>query len=203
MDTLWIMGLKDRFNDGRIWIQENLTLDGVRTEMSVFETIIRFVGGLLTCYAFTKDEMFLRKSVEIAEKMLPAFDTPTGLPYSLIKPDTGSSKNYIWASQSSSILAEVGTLYLEFSFLTSATGDPKYLDKVEKIRSLLDSNSKPYDGLYPLYINPKSGKFGSRKLTSFEPMSLNVFRRKYMSITQLGFILIHFYIQNNLKYCIK
>ena len=167
MDTLWIMGLKDRFKDGRDWIEQHLTLDGMNTDMSVFETIIRFVGGLLTCYAFTKDEVFLRKSVEIADKMLPAFDTPTGLPHSLIKPASGVSKNYAWASQSNSILAEVGTLYLEFSYLTAVTGDKKYLEKVERIRELLDSLEKPHDGLYPNYINPKTGKFGQRKLNLF------------------------------------
>lgn len=163
LDTLWIMGLKDRFKDGRDWIEAHLTLDDIKSEMSVFETIIRFVGGLLTCYAFTKDEVFLRRSVEIADKMLPAFDTPTGLPHSLIKPATGFSKNYAWASQSNSILAEVGTLYLEFAYLTAVTGNKKYLEKVERIRELLDSMEKPHDGLYPNYINPKTGKFGQRK----------------------------------------
>lgn len=165
LDTLWIMGLKDRFKDGRDWIEGHLTLDDITTEMSVFETIIRFVGGLLTCYAFTKDEMFLRRSVEIADKMLPAFDTPTGLPHSLIKPASGASKNYAWASQSNSILAEVGTLYLEFAYLTAVTGDKKYLEKVERIRELLDSIEKPFDGLYPNYINPKTGKFGQQHIS--------------------------------------
>ncbi|OTF81858.1 hypothetical protein BLA29_014120, partial [Euroglyphus maynei] len=85
------MGLMDRFEDGRKWISENLDFDNIRSELSVFETIIRYVGGLLTCYAFTKDEMFLQKAVNITNRMLPAFDTPTGLPHALIKPAIGTS----------------------------------------------------------------------------------------------------------------
>lgn len=174
------MGLKDRFKDGRDWVEAHLTLDDIKSEMSVFETIIRFVGGLLTCYAFTNDEVFLRRSVEIADKMLPAFDTPTGLPHSLIKPATGASKNYAWASQSNSILAEVGTLYLEFAYLTAITGNKKYLEKVEQIRQLLDSLDKPHDGLYPNYINPKTGKFGQRKLHFM--FSMSKYTRAYTAV---------------------
>lgn len=158
------MGLKDRFKDGRDWIEDNLDFNHINSDMSLFETIIRFVGGLLSCYAFTKDEMFLRKAVQITNKMLPAFDTPTGLSYSLIKPSSGASHNYHWAAQGNSILSEVGTLSLEFAYLTALTGNETYWDKIDRIRTLLDTREKPHSGLYPNYINPKTGKFGLRKL---------------------------------------
>lgn len=162
MDTLWIMGLKDRFHEGREWIKDNLDFSVVKSEMSVFETIIRFVGGLLSCYAFTKDEMFLKKAVHVTDLMLPAFDTPTGLPRSLIKPATGQARNFPWASGGSSILAEVGSLYLEFYYLSKMSGNDDYLQRAERIRQLLDSINKP-EGLYYNYINPKTGKFAQRK----------------------------------------
>lgn len=158
MDTLYIMGLKDRFNDGRNWIKDNLNFENVKSEMSVFETIIRYVGGLLTCYAFTNDTLFLKKAIDITNKMMPAFDTPTGLPHALIKPALGTSRNYPWAPQSTSILSEIGTLSLEFAYLTALTGDQTYFDKIDRIRTLLDSLTKP-NGLYSNYINPKTGKF--------------------------------------------
>ena len=47
-------------------------------DISVFETNIRYVGGLLTLYSFTGDEIFKEKAVHIADKLLPAFNTPTG-----------------------------------------------------------------------------------------------------------------------------
>jgi mannosyl-oligosaccharide alpha-1,2-mannosidase len=92
--------------------------------MSVFETTIRFVGGLLTCYALTGDPMFKEKAVHIADKMLPAFNTPSGIPYALVNTATGASRNYAWASGSSSILSEAGTLHLEFMYLSNITNNP-------------------------------------------------------------------------------
>jgi mannosyl-oligosaccharide alpha-1,2-mannosidase len=44
------------------------------------------------------------------------------------------SKNFGWASGGSSILAEFGSLHMEFSYLSDVTGDPKYAQKVEKVR---------------------------------------------------------------------
>lgn len=42
----------------------------------------------------------------------------------------GSAKNWGWASGGSSILAEFGSLHLEFQYLTYATKKPVYLEKV-------------------------------------------------------------------------
>lgn len=57
--------------------------------MSVFEVNIRFIGGLLTCYALTGDVMFRDKAQHIADKLLPAFNTPTGIPNALVNFKTG------------------------------------------------------------------------------------------------------------------
>lgn len=163
MDTLYIMGLMDEYEEGKDWIKRKFTLDNVSNDMSVFETNIRFVGGLLTLYAFTGDTMFRDKAQYVAEKLLPAFNTPTGIPYSLINIRSGSSKNYGWASGGSSILSEIGTLHLEFAYLSDVTGNPAYRERVETIRQVLKDVEKP-KGLYPNYINQKTAKWGQRKL---------------------------------------
>ncbi|KAF6772078.1 hypothetical protein AHF37_09518 [Paragonimus kellicotti] len=54
------------------------------TIVSVFEFTIRHLGGLLTAYTFTLDKIFLDKAVELAQRLLPAFNTQTGIPMSLI-----------------------------------------------------------------------------------------------------------------------
>ena len=64
-------------------------------EISVFETNIRYVGGLLTLYSFTGDNLFKEKAVHIVDKLLPAFRTPTGIPYALVNMRTGVSECYI------------------------------------------------------------------------------------------------------------
>lgn len=60
-------------------------------ELSVFETNIRFVGGLLTMYALTGDQMYKEKARDVADKLLPAFETPTGIPRAVINVARGVS----------------------------------------------------------------------------------------------------------------
>ena len=69
--------------------KNNLLLCSQTTDLSVFETNIRFIGGLLTCFALTGDIMFRDKAEQVAKKLLPAFQTQTGLPHSLINIKTG------------------------------------------------------------------------------------------------------------------
>jgi mannosyl-oligosaccharide alpha-1,2-mannosidase len=52
--------------------------------VSAFEINIRFIGGFLSMYSLTKDQMFLDKAVMVANALLPIFNTPTGLPLALI-----------------------------------------------------------------------------------------------------------------------
>ncbi|RXG69719.1 Mannosyl-oligosaccharide alpha-1,2-mannosidase IA [Armadillidium vulgare] len=156
MDTLYIMGLMDEFNEGELGFRFGFNKI---SEMSVFETNIRFIGGLLTSYAFTNDPLFRDKALHIAHKLLPAFDTPTGIPMALINVANGMSKNYAWASGGSSILSEFGTLHIEFIYLSDISGDATFRDKVVKIRDFIKHLEKP-GGLHPNYLNPKTGKWG-------------------------------------------
>lgn len=72
-----------------------------------------------------------------------------------------ASKNYGWASGGSSILSEFGTLHLEFAYLSDVTANPVYRERVQNIRQILKDIEKP-KGLYPNYLNPKTGKWGQR-----------------------------------------
>ena len=60
-------------------------------DVSVFETNIRYVGGLLSAYALTGDVVFREKAAHVADKLTPAFKTPTGIPYALINLRSGVS----------------------------------------------------------------------------------------------------------------
>ena len=161
LDTLYIMGLDEEFNKAKDWVKDNLNMGNVNEYVSVFETNIRLVGGLLTAFSFTGDEIFKEKAVHIAEKLLPAFDTETGIPYSLLNMKTGEGKNYGWTS-GSAILAEFGTLHMEFSYLSDITGNPVFREKVEKIREVLNGLERPAR-LYPNYLNTKTGNWGTKQ----------------------------------------
>lgn len=62
-----------------------------------------------------------------------------------------------------SILSEFGTLQLEFDYLSVVTGNPIYHQKADTIREFLRKMEKP-NGLYPNYLHPKTGKWGTRKI---------------------------------------
>lgn len=78
MDTLYIMGMMEEFEAGRDWIANSLDFNKMAGDVSVFETNIRYVGGLLAAYALTGDELFKEKAQMVTDKLLPAFNTPTG-----------------------------------------------------------------------------------------------------------------------------
>uniref|UniRef100_A0A673W7G9 alpha-1,2-Mannosidase n=1 Tax=Salmo trutta TaxID=8032 RepID=A0A673W7G9_SALTR len=158
LDSLYMMGLHDEFKDGQEWIEQNLDFS-VNAEVSVFEVNIRFIGGLLATYYLSGQEVFKVKAVQLAEKLLPAFNTPTGIPWAMVNLKSGVGRNWGWASAGSSILAEFGTLHMEFVHLTYLTGNPAYYQKVMHIRKLLAKMDRP-NGLYPNYLNPRTGRWG-------------------------------------------
>ncbi|XP_026466430.1 mannosyl-oligosaccharide alpha-1,2-mannosidase IA-like isoform X2 [Ctenocephalides felis] len=164
MDTLLVMGMTEEYERARKWVEEEFTVDNLNIEVSVFEMNIRFIGGFLACYALTGDELFKEKAKEVADKLLPAFQTPTGIPHALVNLKTGESKKYPWTGGFSSILAEFGTLHLEFTYLSDITGDEIYRDKVQHIRSIIKQIDK-VNGLYPNYLNPKTGKWGQHHMS--------------------------------------
>uniref|UniRef100_A0AAY5E7J0 alpha-1,2-Mannosidase n=1 Tax=Electrophorus electricus TaxID=8005 RepID=A0AAY5E7J0_ELEEL len=159
LDTLYIMGLTEDYKEAKEWVINNLDLNSVRNgEASLFEVNIRYVGGLLSAYYLTGEEVFKQKVLELGEKLLPAFNTPTGIPRGVINLGSGTSWSWGWASAGSSILAEFGTLHLEFVHLTELSGNPIFTEKVMNIRKLLDKIEKPH-GLYPNFLSPVSGNW--------------------------------------------
>ncbi|XP_070691661.1 mannosyl-oligosaccharide 1,2-alpha-mannosidase IA isoform X1 [Pempheris klunzingeri] len=158
LDTLYIMGLMEEYNDAKEWVQTSLDLNS-NGEASLFEVNIRYVGGLLSAYYLTGEELFKSKALELGEKLLPAFNTPTGIPRGVINlGSSGTSWSWGWASAGSSILAEFGTLHLEFVHLSELSNNPIYTEKVMNIRKLLNKIEKPH-GLYPNFLSPVSGNW--------------------------------------------
>lgn len=165
MDTMYLMGMKEEYEKGRQWVMNEFKFNS-KSEVSVFETNIRFIGGLLSLYYLTGEKVYRDKAQEITDILMPAFETPTGLPYALFNPSTKKMKNYPWASAGCSILSEFGTLHLEFGSLSHLTKEPKYLDAVLKVRNFLKNMKRPDSGVWYNFINPKTGQFGTTKAAS-------------------------------------
>lgn len=155
LDTLWIMGMIDEFNEARDWVAQNLDFNK-QGSTSVFEVTIRVLGGLLAAFDLSGDKVFLKKAVELADRLLPAFNTPTGIPRASVSLGSGYASNPSWTG-GSAILSEIGTLQLEFRHLSKASGVAQYGQKVEAVIAKLD-DVNPVNGLYPIYISTDSGQ---------------------------------------------
>ena len=63
LDTLWLMGLQEEFDEARAWLDEHFNLDLLARNVVVFEVNIRVLGGLLSAYHLSGDDLFLQKAV--------------------------------------------------------------------------------------------------------------------------------------------
>ncbi|KAH7445716.1 hypothetical protein KP509_01G021300 [Ceratopteris richardii] len=162
LDTLYIMGLDAEFQKAKQWVAANMTFDKYY-DASVFETTIRVLGGLLSAYDLSQDSMFLNKAKDLADRLLPAWNTPTGIPFTTINLQTGHAHNSGWTG-GSSVLADLGTEQVELIGLSQRTRNPLYMEKAENVIKKL-KEVFPADGLLPMFISPHSGKPTTSKVT--------------------------------------
>lgn len=89
LSTMLVMELDQEF-EHVLPLVERLNVH-VNESLSVFETTIRYIGGLLSAYELSdhpNKDILLRKAEELAIALLPAFDTPYGIPYYKFNPIT-------------------------------------------------------------------------------------------------------------------
>ena len=99
--------------------------------------------------------MLLEKAQEVADVLMPAIlNHGTGIPYGSARASPGWEPPK--SNQRNSILAEVGTLQLEFVTLARETGQQRYADAVLHIIKQIDDAKV---GMVPYYVNPQTGRF--------------------------------------------
>lgn len=121
LDTLLLMGLTEEADAARELIATQLSFDK-DLDVKHFEIVIRLLGGLLSGYQMTGDARLLALADDLGTRLLPAFDSPTGLPYVTVNLRTGKT------SGTDSNPAESGTLLLEYGTLARLTGKQVYWD---------------------------------------------------------------------------
>ncbi|KAJ3207666.1 hypothetical protein HDU82_003484, partial [Entophlyctis luteolus] len=152
LDTLLIMGMNEEYAAARDLVFERLDFSAINTQVSLFETTIRILGGLLSAYDLSGDRRLVEKAVELADRLLPAFNTPTGIPVNFINLATGDVGKSIFYG----ILSEFGSLQLEFQYLSDVTGNPIYAQKALYVYDQMHSVDFKIPGLYPeLFSNEK------------------------------------------------
>ena len=125
LDSLYILGFDKEADATREHIVKNLSFD---KDISVqnFEITIRILGGLLSSFQITKDQRLLALAEDLGQRLLPVFDSPTGLPYKNVNLKTGKTSGPV------SNPAETGTLLIEFGALSKLTGKPVYYEKAKR-----------------------------------------------------------------------
>ena len=162
------MGEKDTVNQ---IISHIPTIDWSQTssEVSLFETTIRYLGAMLSAYDFLTGPLadladdkanvdaLLAQSINLANNLSYAFETQSGVPYNGLDFSSRGHDN------GPNGLATVGTLILEWTRLADLSGNKTYADLVSKAESFLLNPSppqnEPFPGLLGMNIDVPTGQF--------------------------------------------
>ncbi|MGC2108454.1 MAG: glycoside hydrolase family 47 protein [Candidatus Korobacteraceae bacterium] len=151
LDTMLLMGLKKEAKEDRELIDKQLSFDK-DIYVKNFEITIRLLGGLLSSYQLTGDKHLLVLADDLGERLLPAFNSPTGMPYVFVNLKTGMVRG------AESNPAEIGSLLIEFGTLSKLTGKPVYYDKAKHALVEVYNRRSPI-GLVGSTIDVETGKW--------------------------------------------
>ena len=149
LETLLLMHLDAEAAKTRLLIVNELSFDR-DVYVKNFEVTIRLLGGLLSSYQLTGDKRLLNLAEDLGSRLLPVFDSPTGLPYVYVNLRSREVRDAVTNP------AETGTLLLEFGTLSKLTGKPIFYEKAK--RSLVETyKRRSAIGLVGSIINVETG----------------------------------------------
>eukprot|EP00271_Cylindrocystis_brebissonii_P003779 TRINITY_DN15030_c0_g1_i1.p1 TRINITY_DN15030_c0_g1~~TRINITY_DN15030_c0_g1_i1.p1 ORF type:complete len:590 (-),score=76.24 TRINITY_DN15030_c0_g1_i1:830-2599(-) len=134
LSSLAILGNATEFEKAVRWVGANLHFDW-DVRVNVFEVNIRVLGGLISAHTLAVnpgsglmrgpyDGSLLWLAEDLGRRLLPAFDTPTGIPYAWVNLKHGVREGETGESST----AGCGSLILEFGMLSRLTGNPIFED---------------------------------------------------------------------------
>ncbi|KAF2020568.1 glycoside hydrolase family 47 protein [Aaosphaeria arxii CBS 175.79] len=168
LSTALIMGEKQIVNQILDHVPK-INFGKTDSDVSLFETTIRYLGGLLSGYDFLTGPLsdladnkanvdaLLAQSINLANNLSYAFETPSGVPWNILNFANRSNDG------SNNGLATVGTLVLEWVRLADLSGNKTYAELTEKAESYLlnpkPASSEPFPGLLGMNIDVATGNF--------------------------------------------
>ncbi|KAL8775002.1 MAG: hypothetical protein Q9209_000481 [Squamulea sp. 1 TL-2023] len=161
LDSLWMLGLKTEFEEAAKDVGKIDFTTSIRNDLPLFEVTIRYLGGLIGAYDLSgsKYKVLLDKAVELAEVLMGAFDTPNRMPmtYYLWKPTFASQPH---RAKARVVLAEIGSLSLEFTRLAQITKETKYYDAIARITDEFEKwqDNTKIPGLWPKQVDASGCK---------------------------------------------
>lgn len=170
LDTLWIMGLREEFDEA---VAAAATIDFGKTNtgggsdsVNMFETNIRYLGGLLAAYDLSGRPALLKKATELGDLLYAGFNTENRMPVDFIDFERAKTGEGLTV-EPSVVSASPGTLSLELTRLSQVTGDPKYYDAATRVMRHFAKaqNATLLPGMWPMYVymssNPPNMETGS------------------------------------------
>jgi mannosidase alpha-like ER degradation enhancer 2 len=151
LDTMILMGLNDEAKSTREYIATHLSF-AKDIEVQNFEITIRLLGGLLSSYQMTGDKRLLNLAEDLGNRLLPVFESPTGLPYRYVNLKTGKVRGNVTNP------AEAGTLLIEFGTLAKLTNRPVFYEKAKRALTEIYRRRSPI-GLVGTWINVETGQW--------------------------------------------
>ncbi|KAI5121758.1 hypothetical protein M0805_009571 [Coniferiporia weirii] len=162
LDTLWLMDLKPEFERAVNYVSKTEFRKHGHYDVMFFETVIRYLGGLLSAYSLSGRKVLLTKADELAEKLLPVFNTATGMPAFAINPDTG--KIDLGPREQDVVLAEIASCQMEYKYLSHLTGNRKYFTLSDKTMDWFKKNQLE-NGMWDTTWNVTTGEMSDDHLT--------------------------------------
>ena len=176
LDTAILMNLTSEVSRAREWIRTSLSYTA-NHDVNTFETTIRMLGGLLSAHYLSTqfphlapqldddvqqpgEDLYIEKAAGLADRLLGAYDTPSGIPLASINLNTSEG---IPSGDGLSSTAEAATLQLEMKHLSKVMGEPIYWQKAEHIIKVID-DLQPEGGLVPIFMQPARGMFSGQNI---------------------------------------
>uniref|UniRef100_A0A7E4VE18 alpha-1,2-Mannosidase n=1 Tax=Panagrellus redivivus TaxID=6233 RepID=A0A7E4VE18_PANRE len=173
LDTLVVLGELDEFESAIKKLVKYVRFD-TDLAVSVFETNIRVVGGLISGHILAKhlqdtqaprlawyNDELLHMTVDIADRLLPAFNTTSGLPHPRVNLKHGMQKRL--KDQVDTCTACGGTMILEMAALSRLSGNPIYEEKARKAMDFLWAQRNHGSDLVGTVLNVESGNWVRRE----------------------------------------
>ncbi|KAK3686232.1 glycoside hydrolase family 47 protein [Podospora appendiculata] len=154
LDTLYIMGLRDEFDEAVAAVAKIDFGQSSTGDVNIFETNIRYLGGLLAAYDLSKRPVLLHKAIELGDLIYAGFNTPNRMPVDSINLAAAKAGTGLTV-ENQVVSASPGTLTLELTRLSQITGDMKYYDAINNLVTLFHDkqNHTALPGLFPMYIS--------------------------------------------------
>ncbi|KAI9444515.1 seven-hairpin glycosidase [Lactarius indigo] len=164
LDTMWLMGLFEEFDAG-LAVVANVTFPMSPTKYApFFETVIRYLGGLLSAYALSQDPILLARADDLGTALLPVFNTTSGLPMFSVNTVNGKVATG-WGQDA--LFAEALTCQLEYKYLAYLTGRKVYYEAVERVMEIVyEANVTSTGDLFPMSWSLNDGLPIGRKVSA-------------------------------------